>query len=108
MKPSEILRAQKALIDTPEKWTGRVFARDAAGNPIQLDSPKAVCFCSSGALRLSPMNFPGSALIFGAAVDFLRRAMRGSITVFNDTKGHKAVISAWDRAIAAAEKAEVA
>lgn len=44
------LRAAKALIDTPEKWTQRVYARDSMGFTCESENSAAVCFCSLGAL----------------------------------------------------------
>lgn len=50
MEVSEFLKNAKALINTPDKWTKRAYARDAGGNSVSEDSPDAVCFCSVGAL----------------------------------------------------------
>jgi hypothetical protein len=38
------------LLDSPEKWTKGVCARDSRGKEIDPESPKAICWCIKGAL----------------------------------------------------------
>lgn len=38
------------IIALPASWTTNVFARSAEGNPVSVDSPKAVSFCVRGAI----------------------------------------------------------
>lgn len=45
-----ILTGARALLDSPEKWTREVLARDANGGKVGIRSPDAVCYCSLGAL----------------------------------------------------------
>jgi len=50
IKPSvKILQAME-VIGVPERWTKDQFARDSYGNEVGINSKKAVCFCSVGAL----------------------------------------------------------
>jgi len=51
LKPSETLALARAKINTPEKWTQRVFARDSAGRQCGDGSPDARCWCLLGALN---------------------------------------------------------
>ena len=97
------LRAAKALIDTPEKWTKRVFARDSSGFGTPYDGGQAVCFCSAGAIFRTVGDDPTRER---AAMNALAIAMGGdrpSIAAFNDTSEHAEVMAAFDKAIAAAE-----
>lgn len=94
------LRAAKALIDTPEKWTQRAHARTVEGYSCDSDDPKATSFCSLGAIyRTVPVSEYSRE-------DCLRGALRpyaGNIAHFNDNNTHADVMAAWDKAIADAE-----
>ena len=46
----ELLRAGKALIDSPGKWTQHSYARDSNGIPITIGDQRACEFCSTGAV----------------------------------------------------------
>lgn len=50
MKTSDILKAAKQLISTPERWTKGFYARDKEGNTVRVSYPEAVCWCAEGAL----------------------------------------------------------
>lgn len=39
------------FIDSPEKWTKGVNARDANGREVEQESPNAVCWCTYGAVH---------------------------------------------------------
>lgn len=103
------LRAAKALIDTPDKWTKGVWARDADGADVSVDDVSAaVCFCSFGACKM--------AVGFDNCVDDMMLALGGAIPEgsaavstpsFNDHPDttHADVMALFDRAIAAAEDA---
>jgi hypothetical protein len=45
------------LLDTPEKWTKEVFARDCKGDEVDPESPEAVCWCVKGALQKCYPNY---------------------------------------------------
>jgi hypothetical protein len=47
---SEIFTATKAMLADPAHWTQWTHARDEAGNPVKINSTRAVCFCLDGAL----------------------------------------------------------
>ena len=101
MKTSEFLRKAKSLIDTPDKWTQGEFATDRNGTPVDPDSAAAQCFCSLGALwRQDTIYWATSQRVH------LLEAMGGNIAQFNDNHSHAEVMSAWDKAIAAAEAGE--
>lgn len=102
MKPSEILRKAKALIDTPEKWTQGFFALDINGKPVSENEFYACKFCSVGAIlrteRVLTNRIP--------AYDYLGKTMGTYIDKFNDTHTHAEVMAKWDEAIALAEADE--
>jgi hypothetical protein len=86
----ETLKAARAVIDIPERWTQGVMRVEDAR-------------CASGALIAV-----GAELISGEAYGFLRRATGARrICHWNDEKGrtHAEVMAAFDRAIELAEKA---
>lgn len=105
MSPAEQLRAAKALIDTPEKWTQGCAARDADGLSSGVCSG-AVCWCAWGALAKfgNPFVSPGLInLMDGAVPDDSK-----SFITYNDlpTTTYADVMALFDRAIDAAEKAD--
>ncbi len=51
MKPSEVLRAARKLIETPDKWTKGEYARDAEGKVCPRRGKEACQWCASGALQ---------------------------------------------------------
>lgn len=95
----EVLRAARALIDTPEKWTQGCYAKDAKGNGLPPEDEDAVCFCASGALRHVDVDVD----VCWPAFDALGLAVGGNIIEFNDSHSHADVLAAFDRAIAAEE-----
>lgn len=96
MNAAEILRAARAKIDAPEKWTKGESARDASGRGVFSNSPAAVCFCSIGAI---------GNIIDSTPMDIFRKAIGcGCISDWNDHKDrtHADVLAAFDKAIALA------
>lgn len=108
----ETLTAARALIDTPDKWTQGVFARDADGKKIGYDSEKACRFCSSGALWRSVEldDFWNQADSASENVGFLRSKFKktnpdySTLAEFNDRHTHKEVMELWDKTILAEQQ----
>jgi hypothetical protein len=49
-----LLRVARLFASSPERWTRCASARDKNRNPVDVESSKAFCFCSHGAItRLS-------------------------------------------------------
>ena len=46
MKPSEVLRKARALIEKPENWTQGVLSRSSDGEICLPGEPEAVCYCT--------------------------------------------------------------
>lgn len=103
----EILRKAKALIDAPEKWTQRQYARNHAGDPICVLDDSATCFCVVGALARSAEVEPHE-IEGGPFFDLLRDACGGGVISFNDREYtcHDDVMAIFDRAIELASKQE--
>ena len=99
MTPTELLIAAKAKIDTPSKWTQGYLARNSSNNRVSCFSPRAVCFCSSGALMVAEDDNNVSSYTTTRAQERLVSAMGGSIPDFNDSHTHSQVMAAWDKAI---------
>lgn len=100
----EILKAAKALIADEENWTQTVYARDENGESVSATDPRAVCFCSRGAIdKITAGN--GA---WEGAYDILLGLVTEDddcigVADFNDTHTHAEVLALFDRAIARAE-----
>lgn len=100
---AEILAAAKAKIDTPEKWTKGVGARDAGGTAVDPQESWAVCFCSLGAVGVATDDITS----YEACIGYLRRAIGDNpIIDWNDApyRTHAEVMAAFDRAIQLAKE----
>ena len=95
MKPSEVLRKAKALIDRPEKWFGPPTHPNGYGRN-----------CALTALDVATNS---SLMVWHPLYNVLLREMpgsAGSIAAWNNSHTHPEVMDAFDRAIALAEKEE--
>lgn len=118
MTTAELLRAARALIAVPERWTQRATARDRAGAWCGAGDPRAARWCPDGALRnrvyRGKKSWPlglrrDRARAYVAAL----RALEAAIGVpvlqhWNDAPGrtHAQVVAAFSMAIALAEREE--
>lgn len=105
METIEILEKARELISDESRWTQGCPARNTEGRYTPIGSPDAVCFCSIGAI--CKVMFIDEMKVTGQkATEILRKALPqgwgGSITAFNDTKKHSAIVQLFDRAIDAA------
>jgi hypothetical protein len=101
MTIAETLKAAKAKIESPENWIQQNYAQDSQGKGVSPESPKAVCWCSMGAVRAVAGSFSKEA---EDAVLFLGNQVGEAAWVFNDDHSHAEVLAMFDKAIAAAEK----
>lgn len=106
MTTAEILRAARAKIDTPEKWTRGAYARTKSGRIVGPECASAVHLCAVGAVTAAA----SPAMTVDDALVVLARELpsAGGITNFNDHPGttHADILALFDRAIAAAERAQ--
>jgi len=99
--PLSLLTEAQELIRDPVHWTQEAYYRNAEGEPPQDDSPnfldpKAVCFCSLGALNRMGVSYPLRTRAL--AVQLLQEVMGTTIPHFNDSRTHADVMLAFDRA----------
>jgi hypothetical protein len=93
------------LINSPDKWTQGVYARDARdpNQTIDLLSEFANCFCVSGAIRRKHNLSGGKTMNIAARIDFERIAwccglpyksgLEGAIIGWNDSSDWETVYS---------------
>lgn len=103
-------RARHLLIE--KGWTQRVAARDARGDPVSVDSPRAACFCVGGAIMAASVKGVDYVEARNHFAHFALSAP-GSVSpsvvaAFNDHPGRtrEEVIAKLDEAIAAASGSE--
>lgn len=107
-KHYELMQEAKALIDTYEKWTRFVEARNKYEQPVGTQNPSACKFCSIGAKNYTYDKYlPEYTGTRWIADKYLNAAMEQGIAAFNDTHSHEEVMLAWDKAIAKAKEEDM-
>jgi hypothetical protein len=113
----ELLRRVRDLLSDPAKWTQGATARDANGQPTDMNGKSAVCWCLSGALetldekrgyadiaayrlhrRVNEYDFPLDYVAHMAASGNSRWSAERHVIV-NDRLGYAAVMKLLDSAI---------
>lgn len=108
MKTLTILKRARKLLSNPKRWCQGKFAKDGYGNGCSVDDERAYQFCAAGAVEKAA---GGVVEDFHEAAEALSRCVRGgSVIGFNDAprRKHEQILAAFDKAIARAEKAELA
>ena len=107
MTTAEHLRAAKALIDTPEKWTRKVSARDKNLKPASASDKRACIFCSVGAVWRVFDGVLDDPAVLPCELCLERSLPSGfdDISAYNDDPDttHPDIMSLFDRAIELAE-----
>lgn len=111
IKPSDLLLAAKELINSPEKWTMKVFARNKIEFEVDPTSFGACKWCAVGAVIHEAKRLKADE---ESALVFLRRATKdwgihgaaGSPPILNDRGNHAEVMKMFDRAIELAKLKE--
>jgi hypothetical protein len=93
--PLEVLTTGRELLADPKNWTKGWFARTKDGSTTHPDDPKAVCFCSIGAVGKTT---PGQIKLRRDVINLLDQ-VTGGIVQFNDNSTHAEVLAVWDKAI---------
>lgn len=111
----QVLASASELLADPAKWTQGTLARDASGKSVSIEDPRAVCFCSLGAIGKAVMvRYPGANTpedeyacfvenLTKLSVRQLEKAVVGNdVPVFNDlpTTTHPQVMNAFRMALA--------
>lgn len=99
-----LLKAARALISDPDKWTQGVFARNKEGSRISSTSPEATCWCASGAVN--SIGFGSFNIRCGTLDAMEKHGFGDSIEKFNDTHTHTEVLAEFDNVIAAIERSQ--
>lgn len=107
MNVLEALQGARELIATPDKWTQGHIARDKDGEPCDVLSEDAVCFCAIGALYkvvgIEPLYYAGAdeskiGVLVGAEA-LMRAAINGLPADYNDRSTHDDVMTMFNSAI---------
>ena len=100
MTVGEVLRASRALIEEPSRWTQGAFNKNADGIPY-VEGDDAVCWCAEGAIWHVGID---DYAALGDALTLLEFVIDGQIPTWNDMpdRAHAEVLAAFDRAIALA------
>ena len=98
------LRAARALIDQPEKWTQHASQRDVNGKPLRFELAGAVTRCAYGALMKACRNAEEGEVVEHLVQSISRHlptGYYGGLAPWNDKEGrtHAEVMLAFDRAI---------
>jgi hypothetical protein len=101
-----IIRRAREIISEPDSWTQGESARNRSGEGVGAADYAACRWCAWGALYKAAyeMDLPGETYKRAdAAADLLPPAWEGffDLVVINDTLGHAAVLSLFDKALAA-------
>lgn len=104
------LLAARTVISRKRYLARGTLARSGSGHVVRYDDPKAVSMCAIGALCFA-INKDTLNVATTKAYKFLNRACvelynNTFIGDINDTKGHKAVMRMYDRAIELAGEAK--
>ena len=104
MSTADILRAAKAKISTPDKWTKGARARTACGILTTPQYPEAARWCAVGAIAaVAPTEVEAARGVLSRALPARHRDSYPE--EYNDSRKSHAVIMRWfDRAIRIAER----
>ncbi len=104
----KLLTEARELITDPARWTQNVMARNAAGDKVHHCSTDATCWCGLGAMyRVTYHQATSENPVWVKAVTLLRANCTTRMMVTeNDSKGHEAMLTAFDRAIIKAKEEE--
>lgn len=110
METVEVLKAAKALIEDPARFTHRAYARNEFGTPVEPECAFAQRRCPIGALAVATK---GDLEAEHRAVVFLRDAAyhlfgESHVSVISDDRGHAAAMQIYDKAIGIAEREKLA
>jgi len=107
MKPSEILRRAREILEPEGAWTQRSLARAADGVPIHETHRDAACWCSLGAIYRTLGSRLATYREWGA-VGLVQKIVGAPLAKWNDDplRTHDEVLDAFRRAEAEALRME--
>ena len=101
----QVLINARALIADPARWTQHMYACTATGQKVSWYDQSAKKWCAMGALYRAAYDLLGdpkeAMRVANAAAKSIRprRRFRGGLPALNDTRGHAAVLAAFDVAL---------
>jgi hypothetical protein len=105
MSTAEILKAAKALIADPERWTVREYAIKADSSPAWGYETDACKWCALGALQYVLLSRVTGGTQPRLLLDSVANGLHDEgVTGVNDDLGHAAVMRMYDKAIELAEE----
>lgn len=98
-----ILKAAREIVADKSRWTVGEYARSKHGYRCDPDHPRAVSFCSIGAIAKVCMKKVSVVEDGYPAAQFLRAAAKeagySNVPALNDRANHEAAVKMFDRAI---------
>jgi len=105
----EDVKAVRALLSEPTRWTGRTNARNARGQKVAFRSDEATCWCIVGAMRrVTSMTGRVGERFISVCSAIAPVLGLDEIIGFNDspTRKHHEILAYLDAAIARLENAQ--
>lgn len=104
LKSRNVLKRAAQVIAEPERWCKSQMARNSDGNPVEPESPNAVCFCAFGAIRRAYLELDmvvEASCLRLVESEAMRLAAPGGFGFlhFNDKSTHKEVLEMFETAI---------
>lgn len=103
MTTKEVLKALRALLSDPKRWTKTVMARDEKNYPVKPTHADAICWCMAGGLGKITGDDLGRTEAYVKARDAINKACGSHLAQFNDYADHGKVLTVIDAAIACEE-----
>ena len=104
MTPLDVLRDTREFLSDPARWTKGTAARDANGDPCEVEYEHAKSFCLLGATLYTTLGRPS---LFDRTKDYLSYVLDSPLNLrqLNDNPAttHEEILALLDRAIAFAE-----
>ena len=104
----QVLINARALIADPAHWTRGTLACTAHGLPVAWHDQSATKWCALGAIYRAAYDLVGdpkeAARIGNQVAKSISRSrwLGGRLPIMNDTRGHTAVLAAFDKALSGA------
>jgi hypothetical protein len=108
MKPSEAIRAARAIIAPTEQWAIGWVAYDQHGNRVDHRSPDACRWCAIGALcKILNVDCINDGHVMRRAYSWILKVIGDDFSVgeWQDRNGHDAILDAMFRGAKLAEAA---
>lgn len=106
------LRETRSLLNTPDRWTKKAFARDAKGVKVSPGSYNATCWCLAGALSRIARDIPECTSVAETeALEYLEKQIKRKVFspktnlwLFNDSAKYEDIINLLDSSIVQLER----